>query len=508
MLSQLDTFVGPDVSWFALSPLLTIVGGALGLLLLGALTPRWPKGLYAAMSVAVAVAAIVLAMIQWDNITDDGPTTLVGGALAFDTLSMFMTITICVGVALVSLVSEDYLRSTPNEGPEIYALYLVAAAGGVVMASANDLIVLFLGLETLSLALYVLAASNRRSRESAESGIKYFVLGGFASAFFLYGIALVYGATGSTNITEMVAAMQTSVAPFDNEALALAGIALLIVGLGFKVAAVPFHVWTPDVYQGAPSPVTAFMASVGKAAAFAAMLRVLVIALPFFRDDWRPVIWVLSLLTLLVGSVLAVVQTNVKRMLAYSSISHAGFILVGVEAAAHQAGEADAGPGMPSVVLYLILYSVLVIGSFAVVTVVARASGGDASLDAFKGLARRRPLLALGFTVFLLAQAGVPLTGGFIAKFGVISAAVDVESYAIALVAMLASVIAAYLYLRIMVTMWVGDDTTAVDDDAAKLPVPFTLGLAITAAAAFTLFVGVFPDWLIDAADTVTAYAR
>ncbi len=296
------------------------------------------------MSVAVAVAAIVLAMIQWDNITDDGPTTLVGGALAFDTLSMFMTITICVGVALVSLVSEDYLRSTPNEGPEIYALYLVAAAGGVVMASANDLIVLFLGLETLSLALYVLAASNRRSRESAESGIKYFVLGGFASAFFLYGIALVYGATGSTNITEMVAAMQTSVAPFDNEALALAGIALLIVGLGFKVAAVPFHVWTPDVYQGAPSPVTAFMASVGKAAAFAAMLRVLVIALPFFRDDWRPVIWVLSLLSLLVGSVLAVVQTNVKRMLAYSSISHAGFILVGVEAASTPGGRGRRRP--------------------------------------------------------------------------------------------------------------------------------------------------------------------
>jgi NADH-quinone oxidoreductase subunit N len=220
---------------------------------------------------------------------------------------------------------------------------------------------------------------------------------------------------------------------------------------------------------------------------------------------------VLALLTLLVGSILAVVQTNVKRMLAYSSISHAGFILVGVEAAAHQAGDADAGPGMPSVVLYLLLYSVLVIGSFAVVTVVARASGGDTTLDAFKGLARRRPLLALAFTVFLLAQAGVPLTSGFIAKFGVIAAAVDVESYAIAVIAMLASVIAAFLYLRIMVTMWVGDGTEHTDDatdEGAKLPVPFTMGLAITAAAAFTLVVGFFPDWLIDATDTVTAYAR
>ena len=344
MLQQLDTFVGPEVNWFALSPMLTLLGGTLVLMLAGALTPTWPKGLYAFATATIAGAAGVLAMVQWDDITDNGPTTLVGGAIAYDTLSMFMTITICIGVILVALLSDEYLRGTPNDGPEIYALYLVAAIGGIVMASANDLIVLFLGLETLSLALYVLAASNRRSSESAESGIKYFVLGGFASAFFLYGIALVYGATGTTNISEMVAALQNGVDPFGNESLALAGIALLIVGLGFKVAAVPFHVWAPDVYQGAPTPVTSFMASVGKAAAFAAMLRVLVIALPFYRDDWRPIIWALALVTLLVGSILAVVQNNVKRMLAYSSISHAGFILVGVEAAAHGAGDADPGP--------------------------------------------------------------------------------------------------------------------------------------------------------------------
>jgi hypothetical protein len=344
MLQQLDTFVGPEVGWFALSPMLTLLGGTLVLMLAGALTPQWPKGLYAFATATIAGAAGVLAMVQWDDITDNGTRTLVGGVIAFDTLSMFMTITICIGVILVAMLSDEYLRDTPNDGPEIYALYLVAAIGGVVMASANDLIVLFLGLETLSLAMYVLAASNRRSSESAESGIKYFVLGGFSSAFFLYGIALVYGATGSTNISEMVAALQTGVDPFGNESLALAGIALLIVGLGFKVAAVPFHVWVPDVYQGAPTPVTSFMASVGKVAAFAAMLRVLVIALPFYRDDWRPIVWTLALLTLVVGSVLAVVQDNVKRMLAYSSINHAGFILVGVEAAAHGAGEADPGP--------------------------------------------------------------------------------------------------------------------------------------------------------------------
>ncbi|RLE19954.1 MAG: NADH-quinone oxidoreductase subunit N, partial [Actinobacteria bacterium] len=356
MLQQFDTFVGPDVQWFALSPMLTLLGGALALMLIGALTPQWPKGLYSAFTAVIAVATGVLAMFQWDDISDEGTSTLVGGAIAFDTLSMFLTITIAIGLLLVALLTDDYLRGTPNDGPEIYALYMVAALGGVVMASANDFIVLFLGLETLSLALYVLASSNRRSGQSAEAGIKYFVLGGFASAFFLYGIALVYGATGTTNISEMIAALSASVDVFHPDSLALAGIGLMIVGLAFKVAAAPFHVWVPDVYQGSPTPVTAFMASVGKAAAFAAVLRVLVIALPFYRDDWRPIIWVLALLSLLVGSSLAIVQNNVKRMLAYSSISHAGFILVGVEAAAHTAGEANPGSGMPAVVMYLMLY--------------------------------------------------------------------------------------------------------------------------------------------------------
>ena len=313
----------------------------------------------------------------------------------------------------------------------------------------------------------------------------------------------MYGGTGTTNISEMVTALQTSIDPFGDDTLALAGIALLIVGLAFKVAAVPFHVWAPDVYQGAPTPVTAFMASVAKAAAFAAMIRVLVVALPFYKDDWRPIIWVLALVTLLGGSILAVVQDNVKRMLAYSSISHAGFILVGVEAAGHGAGNPDPGPGVPAVVLYLILYSVLVIGSFAVITIVSRSNGGDTGIDSFKGLAKRRPALALGFTVLLLAQAGVPLTSGFIAKFGVIQAAVDVESYAIAVIAMVCAVIAAFLYLRIMVSMWVGESA-----DERTVRIPFSMGVVVTLTVVFTVVLGIFPGWLIDAADQVTQYAR
>jgi NADH-quinone oxidoreductase subunit N len=504
MIEQpLIDFVGPEIGWWALSPMITLVAGALTLMLVGALTPQWPRGLYASVSAATAALAAVFAMIQWDNVGESGPYALAGGAIAADKFALFVTITICAAVALVSLLTSDYLHGTPNDGPEVYALYLAAATGGVVMASANDLIVLFLGLETLSLALYVLASSNRRSSQSAEAGLKYFILGGFASALFVYGIALVYGGTGSTNISDMVRALQDTVDLDNPDSLNLAGLALMIAGLGFKVAAVPFHMWVPDVYQGAPSPVTAFMASIGKAAAFAALLRVLVAALPFYRDDWRPVIWVLAVLSLLVGSVLAIVQDNVKRMLAYSSVSHAGFILVGVEAAGHTAGEANPGSGTSSVLLYLLLYSVLVVGSFAVVTVVSRGAGGDTSLEAFKGLARRRPALALGFTVLLLAQAGVPLTSGFIAKFGVIGAAVEEESYVIAVIAMVSAVIAAFLYLRIMVSMWLadGDESAA---DAVIAPLPLTATLTIGLAVAFTLFVGFVPGWIVDLANDAT----
>ena len=292
-----------------------------------------------------------------------------------------------------------------------------------------------------------------------------------------------------------------------NDALILAGVALLLVGLGFKVTAVPFHVWTPDVYQGAPTPVTGFMASVGKVAAFAAMLRVFVVALPFYRDDWQPAIWILAVLSLIVGSFLAVVQTDVKRMLAYSSISHAGFILVGVEAAAHRAGEAESGLGVPSVLVYLLAYAVLVAGTFGVVALVARRGDRDTSLDAFRGLGRQRALLSLALTIFLVAQAGVPFTSGFIAKFGVIRAGVDEQSYALAIIAMLSSVVAAFLYLRIMVSVWMADPP-AEGEALEPVRVPFASGLAITAAVTFTLIVGIFPEWLLEAAETTTTFAR
>ncbi|MCB0965777.1 MAG: NADH-quinone oxidoreductase subunit N [Ilumatobacter sp.] len=499
MLAQDTFFTAPEIEWWHISPMLTLVGGALVLLLVGALTPRWPRGLYGLVTALTAMTAGVLAFLQWQEIDDDGPATLIDGALAFDHLTQLLTIAICAAVLLVALVTIDELDIAGKDGPEMYAMFLIAATGAVVMSSANDLIVLFLGLETLSLALYVLAASDRTPR-SQESGLKYFILGGFASALFLYGIALVYGTTQSTNISEVAASFTTNVSLEGDPPLILAGLALLIVGLGFKVAAVPFHIWSPDVYQGAPNQVTAFMASVGKAAAFAAMLRVLVIALPFQRDDWRPAIWVLAVLSLVFGSLLAAVQTDVKRMLAYSSVSHAGFILVGVEAAGHD----SAGEGMPSVAVYLLLYSILTVGSFAVVAIVAHSNGGDSSIGAFNGLASRRPAVAVALTVFLLAQAGVPFTTGFIAKWGVIQAAIEESSYALGIIAMLSAVIAAFMYLRIMVSAWLTD----AEGDVARETVPFASAAAITAAALFTVVVGIFPEWLLHAAESVTQYAR
>jgi NADH-quinone oxidoreductase subunit N len=498
------TFSGPDVQWFALSPILILVGAALFLLVAGALSPPWPRGLYAIVTASAAGAAGVLAIVLWDDISDNGTSTLVGGALAFDTFAQFVTITICAAVVLIALTSDDYLRREDLDSPEVYALYLVAATGAVVMGAANDLIVLFIGLETMSLGFYVLVASYRRKRGTSEGAIKYFVLGGFSSAFLLYGIALVYGATGSTNISKMVDAVTNGVPVERNDALVLAGVALLLVGLGFKVAAVPFHVWTPDVYQGAPTPVTGFMASVGKVAAFGALLRVFVVGLPTFRDDWRPAIWVLAVLSLVVGSFLAVVQTDVKRMLAYSSISHAGFILVGVEAAAHNAGEVDSGLGVPSALVYLLAYAVMVAGTFGIVALVARRGDRETTLDAFRGLGAQRPALALGLTVLLVAQAGVPFTSGFIAKFGVIRAGVDEHSYALAIIAMVSSVVAAFIYLRIMVSVWMSDPS----DDARPVRVPFSSGLAIFLAVGFTLFVGIVPGWLLDAAEQTTQFAR
>ena len=485
----------PSIDWLAIAPLIVLLGGTLLVLVTGSLTKVWPRGLYAVSTAVLSAAALVVEMVLWNRVGHEGPVSIINDALAIDRFTLFVWIGVTIATGLVSLSTSEYLRREQLEGPETYTMYVCAAIGAMIMAASNDMVVLFLGLETLSIALYVLAASHRRRVDSQESGLKYFVLGGFASAFFLYGIALVYGAVGTTNIARSGQLLSQQVFVKGDDALLLAGVALLMVGLAFKVAAVPFHFWTPDVYQGAPTPSTSFMASVGKFAAFAALLRVFGEALPTRADDWRPVVWVLAVASVVVGSVLAVVQNDAKRMLAYSSISHAGFIMIGVEAMGHS-GDTS---GVPAALLYLAIYSVLVIGTFSVVALVTRTGDANSDIGSFRGLGRQRPALALAMTVFLLAQAGMPATSGFIAKFGVIKAAADNESYAIAIIAMVASVIAAVLYLRIMISMWLADPEVG-DEKRESVSVPFPVAVVITLATVFTLLVGVVPSWLIDAA--------
>lgn len=482
-----QSFVGPAIDWYRLSNILVILGGALVLLLVGSLTPKWPRGMYALGAAVTTGASAVLTALLWRDLGEGQSISLVGNALTLDHFGLLSTFVMTVSVLLVSLVVNDHLEREGEDGPEVYGLMLSALIGGIIMVLANDLLVLFLGLETLSLAFYLLVASSRKRSTSGEAGLKYFILGGFASAFFLYGIALIFGVAGSTSLPKVAEGL-SRLNVGSSDSMILAGVALLLVGFAFKVSLVPFHVWTPDVYQGAPTPITALMASVGKVAAFSALARVLLTGLSGRADDWAPAIYVLAVVTLVVGSVVAVVQTDVKRMLAYSSISHAGFILVGLEAATHTSSP-DAALGVSSISSYLLIYSLLVIGTFAVVSVVV--GEGDATLDSFKGLGKSNPVLALALTVLLLAQAGVPVTSGFIAKFGVIRAAVSVESYPLATVAMVAAVVAAYLYLRIMVSMFFEKV-----ERSAMVSIRPCSSVAILAVVVSTVLVGLFPGIL------------
>ena len=495
MLAEVEKLATPSVEWSVMTPVLILLTGAVLLMVIGALTPRRPKvPWHAGFTIVTGVAAIVAAVPLWWRVRDDGPISAVAGAVRVDGLSLYLGVAICCSVVLAAFLTQGYLKRERLEGPDLYVLMLLSAAGGLVMVGANDLLVLFLGLEILSIAVYVLAGVHVRRARSGEAAMKYFVLGAFSSAFFLYGIAMVYGATGSTNYTKIGAFLATNV--LTNNVMLLAGLALLLVGLGFKVAAVPFHAWTPDVYEGSPSPVVAYMASGVKVAGFAGLIRVFMYTFDTYQTYWQPMVYVVAVATLLVGAVLAVSQTNVKRMLAYSSISHAGFILIAVQAASTQ--------GVRSALFYLATYTFMVAGAFAVVTVVGRTGDNHHDLRDYQGLAKRAPLLAFAFLVFLLAQAGVPLTSGFLAKFGVIGAAVEARSYWLALIAMLSSVISAFVYLRIVLAMYDRD----AEVSGPKLAVPAGARIAILIGVVVTLGIGLVPEPLAHVTRTAVAITQ
>ncbi len=473
MIAQ-DFVAVPEVAWSLLSPLLVVaIGGIVLITITSVVPPLRGRGFPAAFTILTATVAGWFLRSVWLDVELEGPRLIVGDALAIDRFTLWVWATICVAVFLVAALFDGYLRRERFEGPEWYVLMLMSASGGMIMAAAQDLILTFLGLEILSIAVYVLAALHLRRTDSQEAAFKYFVLGALASALFLYGIALIYGATGSTSLNAIAAVRADNALglnPLEDSSMMLAGIALLLIGFGFKVSAAPFHMWTPDVYEGSPTPVVAFMASAVKVAGFAGLVRVFWDGLGIYQADWRPVISILAIASLVVGSFLAVAQTNVKRMLAYSSITHAGFMLVAVEAlaggvegfAATNEGLLRSLGGGEALLFYLLAYTFMTIGSFGVLTVAGRRGDAAHTLDDYRGLSKSQPLLAGLMAVMLFAQAGVPFTSGFLAKFRVIAAAANGGSYILAGIAMLAAVVAAVLYLRVVVTMYMADTGVAV----------------------------------------------
>jgi NADH-quinone oxidoreductase subunit N len=499
----------PDLSLAALAPLLFIFGAACVGVLVEAF---WPRDTRHPVQVAVALVGTVGALVCTLLLAGTREVTA-GGALAVDGAGLFLQATIAgLGTMAILLFAErslDPARSAfvtsaavPAGSPrdrelltstrvqtEVYPLAAFAIGGMMLFVAANDLLIMFVALEVLSLPLYLISGLARRRRLlSQEAAVKYFLLGAFASAFFLYGLALVYGATGSVRLSDIRSA---SVAD-GTDVLLVLGLALLVVGLLFKGSVAPFHTWTPDVYQGAPTPVTAFMAACTKVAAFGAILRLLYVAFGTEEWTWRPLIYGVAIVSMVVGAVLGLTQTDLKRMLAYSSIAQAGFLLTGVIGL----GSGN-GSGLAATMFYLLTYGLITLGAFAVLTLVRDGDGEATHLSQWAGLASRSPMTAAVMALFLLALAGIPLTAGFTAKFAVFRAAIQDGAWPLVLVAVLTSAVAAFYYLRVIVLMYFSPP--AVDGPTVGVPgLPTTVVLAITATA--TLALGIVPGSVLDLA--------
>ena len=491
-------FDPPSIQIAGIAPELALTITALFLMVLDAFYARvypeassWYSPIIASVGVIVATG---LAIATW------GQTDLqLGGTIALDGFATFVKIVLATFATLTIWLTRDYLEREDIQEAEFYVLVLFATAGMMLMAGAADLIVVFLALETFSLALYVLVGFRRGSLAGQESALKYFLLGSFSSAFFLLGIAMTFGAVGTTNYHSEGAGPSIvrflSSTPAGDMTLLVIGAGLLIVGLGFKIAAVPFHMWTPDAYQGAPSPVTGFMAAASKVAGFAALLRLLDAVLYPLRWDWRPMVIGIAVLTMFVGSILAVVQEDLKRLLAYSSIAHAGFILTGVIAANDR--------GVSGALFYLATYGVTVLGAFAVISILSGRGEQRVLLTDYRGLFYENPLLCAALTLFMFSLAGVPITAGFVGKLVVFGAAVEAGYAWLAVAGMLASAIAAFFYLRVLVVMYMQEPE---EDRTAEQAGPLATGV-VAFAAATTLIFGLLWGPLVQAAEDATFFA-
>jgi NADH-quinone oxidoreductase subunit N len=526
----------PKIEYAQLAPVLIVFGAAIVGILVEAFLPRRQRYLaqlgVSVLGMAAAFAAVVALAADGFGTTKAHIAAM--GAVAVDGPALFLQGTILLtGLVGVFTFAERRLdpkahgrhvdsftaqgaavpggeqeRAAVRAGfttTEVFPLLLFAIGGMLIFPAANDLLTLFVALEVFSLPLYLLCALARRRRVmSQESAMKYFLLGAFSSAFLLFGVALLYGYAGTVSyagiadVVDGTATITPALADTTgNDTLLLIGTALVVMGLLFKVGAVPFHMWTPDVYQGAPTPVTGFMAAATKVAAFGALLRLLYVVLPGLRWDWRPVMWGVAILTMLVGAIVAVTQTDVKRMLAYSSIAHAGFILAGVIAMSKD--------GVSSVLFYLAAYSFVTLGAFAVVTLVRDAGGEATHLSRWAGLGRRSPLVAAVFAIFLLAFAGIPLTSGFAGKFAVFKAAAEGGAMPLVIVGVISSAIAAFFYIRVIVLMFFSEPKE--DGPSVAVPSPLTM-TAIAVGVAVTVVLGVAPQYFLDLAGHAGVFVR
>jgi NADH-quinone oxidoreductase subunit N len=495
----------PDINFALIAPELFVGVAGVLVMLVDAFARRGQRWLTGGLSIAALIGAGAASI--WLGMTSSPVHSAFNGMIVLDELRLSFTLIFVIVSILTVLVAAAWIDLEKLPAGEFHALLLFATCGMMLMASAGDLVIVFLGLEILSIATYVLAGFRRSDVRSNESSLKYFILGSFASAFLLYGIALVYGATstetlpGTTNIALIAGRINHSLYP----PLLLAGAAMMLVGFGFKIATAPFHVWTPDVYEGAPTPVTAFMAAGPKAAGFASFMRVFVFGFPlatalastggYAHQSWVTALAIMAALTMSVGNVAAIVQSNVKRMLAYSSIAHAGYALVGFVAAGAATDAQQRSAALTAVAFYLLTYAVMNMGAFAIVTVIARRNDRQTSVDDYNGIGFLSPALAFSLSLFLLSLLGIPLTAGFMGKVMVFTNAVRQGYVWLVVIGVLNSALSAYYYLRLIIVMFFRERNAPWD--APRLPASIVLALVLTIAG--VLYLGLFPERVMHA---------
>jgi NADH-quinone oxidoreductase subunit N len=473
----------PEIHWIAILPeLILAVGAAVVLLVEVQWKPRVSRlGLIAAVASLLAFGFTILQWVQAEDAVRTGFTEGLiefSGMILTDGFAIFSRFVLIAIMALSLLAGWRFIESLGRRGAEAIALVLLATTGFSIMVASNNLVMMFLGLEVGSIALYVLAGMTRDKTRSDEAAMKYFLLGSFASAIFIYGVALLYAGTGQFEVLAMRGFFQSVIVT--TPAVILIGMGLVIVGLGFKVSAAPFHTWAPDVYEGAPAGITGYMAAMAKIAGFAAIGRILITGLPQFDQNWMPVLAGIAVASMLIGSVVALVQQDIRRMLAYSGIAHAGFIMTGV------VGGATAG-----MLFYVTVYAIQLVGAFAIVASVSGSDSSSSGLDEYRGLAKRSPVLAVSFAVLLLGMAGLPLTSGFVAKFGVFTEA-WVGGYSWLVIAgLLLSVVAFAFYMRVIVVMFMDDA------EGDQIVVAASLRWAVGIAAVSTIVIGIVPGPLL-----------